>query len=82
MQHFLDDVSRDIETGLVLLAQGGPHGSGGIEDEDHGSSQATSLHLELARSGLTAEEIVLFYFPNTEIVQLSDPFGSAPISNR
>ena len=48
----------------------------------HGVGLSQWGAMELARSGLTAEEIVLFYFPNTEIVPLSDPFGSAPISKR
>jgi stage II sporulation protein D len=34
--------------------------------------------MELARSGLTAEEIVLFYFPNTVILPLSDLNDAIP----
>ena len=38
----------------------------------HGVGLSQWGAMELARSGLTAEEIVLFYFPNTEIIPLSD----------
>lgn len=37
---------------------------------------------ELARCGLTAEEIVLFYFPNTQIIPLSDLSIPTPVSSQ
>jgi len=67
----LFDVSKDGDE-YVFSGRGLGHGVG--------LSQWGAM--ELARSGLTAEEIILFYFPGTNIVPLSELSGGESESSR